>query len=572
MFKVANFLFFFLISNCAFATSAIPAPHLPNMPEEAIDSPVDESFSPLIDEEILVDDMRGLILISDPSLIDPNPCVKEGVFFVDLEVPGGNEELICRLTPLFFHRPLTRSCIEALKREIVLYYRSYNRPLVVVLIPEQRIENHVLQLIVVESCLGNVIIEGNRFTSPSFFAKRISATRGGIINESLLIDDISWLNTNPFRRVNALFTPGECFGTTDIVLRVVERRPWRIYAGGDNTGTPQLGQQRFFIGANVANIFCPDNILSYQYTTSPNFRKLQAHTFQFAMPLTWRDTLSLFGGYSTAHPEIDLFHTDAKTSQISGRYSMPQWWLTRKWLEEFVIDIGYDYKTTNSNLFFGEDNILVAEKLVWINQFVGGVQFAFSGNRCRAQMGTELFWSPGQLTPHQKDEDFNALRPGATAHYFYGKLNFSYERILPWFLYFWGQGRIQLSNANLIASEQFSLGGYNTVRGYQERIVNGDNAYCFNLELRTQPFSLLSFCHLPKDSLIFLLFTDFGKGWDNEKIPGFPISQTLIGIGSGIRYHMGPWFSTRFDYAFPLHAVENEPLHGRLHFSLVFNY
>lgn len=563
-----------LLTHYVSATTAFSEPDLP-LPETTEKISFAEDAEPVAApscDEVLLEDMQGLILLGDPSLLIPCPDTCTGVQCLGVEAPGGNAALMRRLEPLFLHKPLTQNCINRLKREIILYYRAHHHPLVMVLVPEQRVDNRVLQLIIVEACLGKVIVEGNCFSPPPYFCNQLTVRPGQRINERILLEDVSWMNTNPFRRVNVMFTPGEENGTTDIILRMTERRPWRIYAGADNTGTQQLSEQRFFIGTNIVNVFRPDNIFSYQYTTSPNFNKFQSHTFQFVYPLPCRDTLSFFGGYATANPDIDPFFAESKTSQMSGRYTNPQWWAIGGWLSQFNFDIGYDYKTLNSNLFFGEDNLPVTANTVWINQFVGGIQCASNGNSYRAQTGFELFWSPGQLMDNQSDADYNSLRPGATAHYFYGKIAASYEVLLPYCACFWVQGRLQLANANLLASEQFSLGGYNTVRGYNERIVNGDNAYCLNLELRTHPFHVINYRKLSQDSLVLLTFLDLGQAWDHEQIPGFPKSQFLAGIGCGLRYHVGPNCAVRIDFGYPLHEVQGETLNGRIHFSAILSY
>ena len=43
--------------------------------------------------------------------------------------------------------------------------------------------------------------------------------------------------------------------------------------------------------------------------------------------------------------------------------------------------------------------------------------------------------------------------------------------------------RGQASSKNLLPSEEFDMGGVHTVRGYDNRWVTKDNAFCANLEL-----------------------------------------------------------------------------------------
>lgn len=555
---------------------ALPRPNGALQQNGAVQNSEDEPEESEQNKEILVQEMQGLILVGHPEYVIPHPESFQGVACVELDIPGGSQKLIQRLEPIFLHSPLTRASIDRLKREIILYYREQHHPVVMVFVPEQTVSNGILQLVVIEAELGKVVVKGDDcFTSMDCFPEWVRIESGDTIDERILLQDVSWMNTNPFRRVNVLYTPGEVNGTSDIELLVTERRPWRIYGGGDNTGTPLIGKERWFVGCNVANVFAPNNIFTYQYTTSSNFRKFQSHTFQYLASFPWRNSLSIFGGYATANPSFGPFTTHAKTSQISARYTMPQWWVNCSRYSQLNLDFGFDYKTTNNNLIFGEDNIPVSKKTVWISQLTFSLQHAYNRNWLRIQDGLELFWSPGRIFRHQSNEDFESLRPGATASYFYGKFSCSHEIVLPYTWSFWGQGRLQLSNASLLASEQFSLGGFYTVRGYDERIVNGDSAYCLNLELRSLPFSPLArYCseRFPQDSLVVLAFLDVGRAWDHEQIPGFPKSQTLVGTGPGLRYHIGAFFSARFDIGIPLLHAKGQTDALRIHFSALFNY
>lgn len=85
----------------------------------------------------------------------------------------------------------------------------------------------------------------------------------------------------------------------------------------------------------------------------------------------------------------------------------------------------------------------------------------------------------------------------------------------------------------------------------------------------------MSFHLFPKkwqDSIYFLGFVDYGHAWDHKKIPGFPLAQTLVGIGPGLRYTIGPYFTSRLDMGIPLHDVQGSKEKVRIHFSTVFSY
>lgn len=70
------------------------------------------------------------------------------------------------------------------------------------------------------------------------------------IDSRLLSEDLSWLNRNPFRTLEAVFAPGAVPAETDLDLRVTEIQPWEVFAGYTNTGSRATGRDRIFVGCH----------------------------------------------------------------------------------------------------------------------------------------------------------------------------------------------------------------------------------------------------------------------------------------------------------------------------------
>lgn len=102
-------------------------------------------------------------------------------------------------------------------------------------------------------------------------------------------------------------------------------------------------------------------------------------------------------------------------------------------------------------------------------------------------------------------------------------------------------------------TEQYGLGGYNTVRGYDERVANGDNAWVTNVELRTPPGSIFKIFgnQEVEDRIQFLAFWDYGWVGFNNAAPG-QVATYLMGVGPGLRYNIDRFVSVQFDWGFQL--------------------
>ena len=103
-------------------------------------------------------------------------------------------------------------------------------------------------------------------------------------------------------------------------------------------------------------------------------------------------------------------------------------------------------------------------------------------------------------------------------------------------------------------SESFGIGGYDTVRGYDQRSSNGDNGYLGNVEIRTPPISIWQWAGAGEalDQLVFLAFLDYGQVLQYSSDTITSVNSHLMSVGSGLRYNIGPYFNVRFYWGFQL--------------------
>ncbi len=156
------------------------------------------------------------------------------------------------------------------------------------------------------------------------------------------------------------------------------------------------------------------------------------------------------------------------------------------------------------------------------------------------------------MLPHQSNHAYSSFRDYAIPRYFYGTVALGD-------IYTFSTGdeisvlfRAQGSLNTLLPSEQFKLGGYNTVRGYEESVFISDNGICMNFELRSRPMGLLK---KASDEWTFLAFMDFGWGYNYHPFDGISKTARLWGVGPGLRCTINPYMILRVDYGFKLHHV-----------------
>jgi len=532
--------------------------------------PILSSESNLSTHSALIKDLKGIVLLGKNKLKENGENV-EDIDCIDLLIPGHINELYRNLHT-FLDKPATTETIASIKEAIVEHYRRENRPFVVVKVPEQEITSGVLQFLVLESKLDKLSVEGNRYVSSEKLKNYCRIEPGDPIDQNRLIRAVSFINRNPFRRVDLIFAPGTEEGSTNIILSTKDRRPFRIYSGTDNLGVEPIGPNQWYAGFSWGNAFGLDHLLSYQFTSSYNMHYFQAHTIEYIAPLSWGHLLDIYGGYSQVHPPVlpPMKRNDGWSMQTSARYLVP---LNISPYLEHEIVAGGDFKRTNNTFEFTEDFPIFGRNTN-LTQLALGYSGNYERNTYRIDFKGTVFWSPGQWLADQSNSNYSSLRPGAVNHWVYFRGFFTYLQRLPrsfsFSLRLQGQGATQ----PLLPSEQFGLGGYETVRGYEEREINVDNVLIMNLEARSPglPIAKRLKSSIP-DALQFLVFMDAGWGDNNVVVPGSSKTNYLIGAGPGARYTLEPYITARLDWGIRLHNQTTfEGNWSRLHFNLTASY
>jgi hemolysin activation/secretion protein len=523
--------------------------------------------------QVLVSHLNALVFVPTPNAVVQTGLVDHGIDFKDVKPPVP-EHFVSVVMP-YLGKPVTRGQLNGLVQAIIVYYRDHARPVVDVAVPAQDITNGVLQVVLLEGRVGQVTVAGNRWFSSSQIRDGVSLREGGPIDSQKLETDLDFLNANPFRSTDVIYRPGEKLGETDITLKTQDRFPARVFAGYEDSGDVETGIDRYFAGFNYGDVFHLGQQVNYQYTTTSNFDNLRAHSGSYVIPLPWKHTLTFFGSYVDTKGNVPGgIGLTGRTYQISGRYSvpLPTFTFDRVGLKESV-SAGFDYKYIKDSLEFG--NVPAANTLYDVDQFVLTYDGAESDPWGRTTIDESLYISPGNWGGNNNDAQFSAAHTGATSAYVYNTVELERLTKLPWDWSLVLRGVVQSSNSNLVASEQLGLGGYDTVRGYDEREVNTDDGFIFSTEVRTPSISLgNTFGYAPlKDQLQFLGFWDYGDGSNHTALPGESNEIPLSSLGVGLRYAINTYLSVRYDYAFQLLRTGFDNDHGsRSDLGVVISY
>lgn len=450
--------------------------------------------------------------------------------------------------------PISAEILEKIKTDIAHYLFHELHLLAAVVVPPQDISSGEVQVHIVKSKIDQIKLSGNRWTRNRWLLSQIHLKTGQPLDLKKVKNDLAWLNRNPFRRTDLLLLPGDTGGTTDLELITQERFPLRPYTGGDNTGTTYTSYTRWFAGFNAGNLWGWDHQLAYQFTTTSDPYIFIAHTGSYTLPFPWKHQLYTYGGWSRALGKTpDKLRNKCIDWQISPRYQMPVQPLFGRVLQEFTI--GYDFKQISNRILSKSDT--TEHAIADINQMMIGYSFDYKKPQLAISMTTEIFAAPAALTSHQTDKDYGKIRRFASDRYGYARLRFSYTQQMPLAFVFKASFVGQGTAWNLMPSEQLGIGGYNTVRGYEERAFNADTALLGSIEIDAPPTRLFDWRkkNSRKEALQFLAFVDYGWGQLYHADVNQDPTAWMLGIGPGLRYFNGEQLVFRADLGFPLHPA-----------------
>jgi hemolysin activation/secretion protein len=522
--------------------------------------------------EVLVKELKGVRLVASAKEVRSedyhgNPGVDAG----DV-VLAQNPDFPAVVEP-YLNQPVTMTSLSQLTRAIVAYYRNHDRPVVNVYVPQQAITSGYVQIVVVESRVEKVEATGAKWFSNDMLRHEVTLRPGEPISGQQVRNDVAWINRNPFLQADMLMAPGNTPGTTDLLLRTQDRFPLRLFAGYEDSGNRYTEDDRLLTGFNYGNLFGIGDQVSFQYTQAPDKNDFQSESGTLIFPLPWRHQLTVFGSYASTSANLgDVFNSGGVNWQISGRYEIPL--PTTPHYSQSLI-LGYDFKRNNNNLLFGVASI--SDTTADVNQFVFGYQSTLKDDFGSTSFNATGFWSPGNFSAYDNNDDYQQQRLEADSSYVYGQLSLDRVTRLPYDFTWELNGLLQESNANLLPSEQLGLGGYSTVPGYEEREVNGDNGFLIGTQLLAPPVSIGEAMGWTKgfdDHLQFLAFLDYG-GTTLHTVTDADINPNtnLLGVGPGLRYTINTNLSLRFDYGFQLLSTGfGTGEHSRGHVGLVLSY
>jgi hemolysin activation/secretion protein len=315
------------------------------------------------------------------------------------------------------------------------------------------------------------------------------------------------------------------------------------------------------------NLWQRGHSVSLNYQVSPqDFDQVQAISGSYLLNPLWnRDHyLTFYGVLSDSDvATVGGTQTVGKGVIFGGRYIIPLWPYNNYYHN---LTVGVDYKDFDEDIGLAE-----AEDFSTPVSYVP-ISFNYAGARPDSSGLTEVRAAVNLSLRGLADQDeFEEKRFNARANYIYLQAGFERTQTFSKWELFGGLDG-QISDNPLISNEQYLAGGMDSVRGYKQAEVSGDNAFHWTFELRSPD---LGPAFKLENTLTFIGYGFYEGAWVDiiDRLPLEEESQTIQGTGLGFRGTFRNRLSYRLDWGVALEETDRtESGDSRVYFDLTYTF
>jgi hemolysin activation/secretion protein len=450
--------------------------------------------------------------------------------------------------------------VEQARQALEKAYKDRGYQTVYIEVPQQDARGGVIYLKAVEAPVGRLRVKGAKWYLPSDILKKAPSMQEGVVPDFNQVQkDLVALNQSPDRKVTPELRPGVVPGTVDIDLIVEDKSPFHGSIELNNRYNANTTPFRFNANVSYGNLWQLGHTFGLSYQVAPE-RADDARVFSgyYMLPVPGQDGLSLMLTGTKQDSNVSTLGGGA----VAGRGEVLGFRLLKQLPSEdgffHSLSFGMDYKNF-------EQDLIAAGTVNSSPVTYFPMTLSYSAGQVRKNSYTDLnltttFHLRG-LGSNDTAEGLGIRRYQADDGFFHLRGDISHTHDLPGGFKAFAKIQSQLSGSSLINTEQVSIGGLSSVRGYLEATQLGDSGIIGTAELRS-PTLLGAEAKDSPDEWRFYAFYDQGRVFVNKTLPAqanyFDLAS--VGIGTSIRWHEHLHGSV--DLAVPLidqpNAIANE--------------
>jgi hemolysin activation/secretion protein len=456
-------------------------------------------------------------------------------------------ELVQVLLP-FTKRSITFSELLKARSQITDLYVSRGYITSGAFIPTQDLQNGVVRIQVIEGGLEEIKITGVERLSPDYVRSRMNIATGAPLNRDRLIQALQVLQINPLiASVSAELSAGTGAGQNILEVRIREAKSLNVQLSLDNNRAPSVGSLRRKVQISEANLTGMGDTLNVGYSNTDGSN---SYDLSYTLPINPYNGMIAFafnnGNSNVLEKPFNLLDIYANSTSYDLTFRQP---IEQTPSQELALGFTASYRESLTTLLkipfqlsAGSDDNGVT-KIAVLRAFQ---EFTQRSSQSVISLRSQFSLGLGGVF----GSNLNASAPDSRFVSWRGQSQ--YVSLLAPDTFLLLRGDLQFGDRALLPSEQVGFGGQDTLRGYRQDVLLGDNGLNLSAELRVPILRIPEW----EGILQIVPFLDAAAVWTSSGAANSS-SNTLLGTGLGLRWRVGNSLDVRLDYGIPLISVPN---------------
>lgn len=459
-----------------------------------------------------------------------------------------DEENLQQLVAADLGKELSLEELQQIADKVKRYYNDGGYFLAQVIIPEQDVnaQNGVANLTVLEGRLGKIMVAGNK----RYSEERVRETLANVqVDEPLRRQNVERgflvLNAASGITTSSMVQAGEITGTTDINVDITEENRVKGSLSVNNYGTDTTGKYRINPELNFMNLTGRGDRLDASWINAIDMGNMYYGQLKYMTPIGadgWQ--LKSYAGYGNFPVGQEFATLDIKSQVISVGLGASYPWLlsTQKSISSEAWIEAKDF-----------DQSMLSDAVQTIDDRVRKLRLELFNLDAKDASGRTLVsfgvhQGLGEALGGMPNHSLLSSRAFAMADDQFTKFTPSILRAQQLSDQVSIIARLsgQYSVNPLVAGEQWSIGGIDSVHGHQSSVYLGDDGYTANVQLQ---WTLSA-----KESTVYQLMAFADNGMIRIKTPMLDQQETqnISGVGLGFYVGVNNMFDLRLDFGVPI--------------------
>lgn len=434
-------------------------------------------------------------------------------------------------------------------------------------IPPQTLDEGVVTVQVLEGSLEEIEVVGTNRLRPAYVRRRLELVAQPPINTDRLLAGLQRLKIDPLiEAVSADLQAGVRPGTSILRVEVIEADAFDMVASVDNRRSSNIGSVSRRVDLQAGNVSGLGDRVYFGYSNTDGSNDIDA---SYSIPLSPDNTRFNFEvGYGSSQVIEDPFDildisSDAFYYEVGVVHPLIE-------SPRREVTLGLAFSHTENQILSGlgipgkelvpgadENGRSRVSALRFSQSWTQRDQRQVLAVRSQFNLGLDVLNATNNDETGIPDSQFFSWRGQG-----------QWVRLLGEEGLFLLRGDLQLAADRLFSSEQFGLGGQQTVRGYRQNALLRDNGALVSAEAR------LPIIRFSEGSIVQIVpFFDVGTAWNNFNDSAD--TNVLAGTGIGVVWEQDEALSARLDWGIPLvnldsssHSLQDSGIYFSVRYNL----